>query len=75
MAQALTEPGEAIQRPLLGFRSESMAFVQTGRQLHHFLEAVENLHLIVHDPGYDHVKAVGAQIDGGNVVVDIGHWL
>ena len=67
-AQALTESLEAAQRALRGGVVEPAAVAEARGEAHHLAQPVEDDQLAVRVARDDHVKAVGAQIDGGEDV-------
>ncbi len=69
-AQPLAETFEAAQRAVGGRLIQPPAVAHAGREAHHFAQAVQDDELAVRIPRDDHVKAVGAEIDGGK---DVGN--
>ena len=66
--QPLTEALQAAQRPLGGRIVEPAAVAEARGEPHHLAQPVENDELAVRVARDHHVKAVGAQIDGGEDV-------
>ncbi|MNP15507.1 hypothetical protein D3C76_1078680 [compost metagenome] len=62
----LGEALEAIEASLHGFFAELALFVDAGGQLNLFPQPFENADLGVVGLGHDHVKTVGAKVDGGD---------
>ena len=69
-AQALTEALEASQCAFCRGIIQPPAVTQAGGKAHHFPEPVKDYELAVRMTRDDHVKAVGAQVDGGE---DVGY--
>ena len=57
---------EAIEPALHGFFVELALVVDAGGQLNFLAEPLEDADFTVLGLGHDHVKAVGAQVDGGD---------
>ena len=62
----LGETLEAIEPALHGFFIELALVVDPGGQLHFLAEPLKDADLAVLGLGHDHMKAVGAQVDGGD---------
>ena len=69
-AQPLTEALEAAQCALGRRVIQPPAVAQARGQPHHLSETIQNDELAVRITRHDHMKAVGAQIDGGE---HVGH--
>ena len=69
-AQPLPESLEAAQRTIGRGVVQPAAVAQARGQAHHFAQSVEDDELAVRIARDDHVKTVGAQIDGGE---HVGH--
>ena len=67
-AQSLAETFQAAQGTVRGGIVETTAVAQAGGQTHHLPQTIQNDQLAVRMPPDHHVKAVGAQIDGGEHV-------
>ena len=67
-AQSLSEALEAAQGALRGRIVETSALAETRGEAHHFPQPIQNDQLAVRMTRHDHVKAIGAQIDGGEHV-------
>ncbi len=67
-AQALAEALEAAQGAIRRCVIQASAIAQAGSQTHHFPQPVQDDELAVRMARHDHVKAVGAQVDGGKHV-------
>lgn len=57
---------EAVQASFHGFFAEHALFVDAGGQLNLLAEPLENADFGMVGLGHDHVKAVGAKVDGGD---------
>ncbi|MNI62502.1 hypothetical protein D3C73_1178280 [compost metagenome] len=57
---------QAFQAPDHGFFAEHACFVDAGGELNLFPEPLQNADFGMVSLGHDHVKTVGAQVDGGN---------
>jgi hypothetical protein len=64
-AQPLPEALQASQRTLRRRLVQPSAVAQPSRQAHHFAQPVQDDQLAVRITRNDHVKTVGAKIDGG----------
>ena len=64
-AQPLSEALQASQRPVRRCLIQPPAVAQARRQPHHFAQPVEDDQLAVRITRHDHVKTIGAKIDGG----------
>ncbi len=60
----LGKAAQAIQRPLLGVRVQSVIPVQPGPQLHFLGQPIQDLDLTMGLAGHYHVKAVRPQVNG-----------
>ena len=69
-AQPLSEALEAAQGAVGSRLVEAAAVAQAGGQAHHLAQPVQYDELAVRVARDDHVKAVGAEIDGGE---DVGN--
>ena len=67
-AQALSESFEASQCPLRGRLVQPAAVGEAPGQADHFAQSIEDDELAVRMTRNDHVKAVGAEVDGGKHV-------
>ncbi len=67
-AEPLPEAFEAAQSAFRRRVVQPSAVAQACGQTYHFPEAVQNDELAVRMTRHDHVKAVGAQVDGGKHV-------
>ncbi len=67
-AQPLAEALETAQCALRRGIVQPPAVAQARGQAHHFAQSIQNDELAVRMTRHDHVKAVGAQIDGGEHV-------
>ena len=69
-AQPLSESFQAAQCAIRRGVIQPAAVAQAGGQTHHLAQSIEDDELAVRITRDDHVKAVGAQIDGGE---HVGH--
>ena len=67
-AQPLPESFETAQCAVRGGVIQPAAVAQARGQAHHFAQSIEDDELAVRITRDDHVKAIGAQIDGGEHV-------
>ena len=68
LAQPFANAPETGQRTLLRARGEIVTFVQTRRKLHPLTQPIQHLQPPLHHARHNHVKTVGAEIDGGHHV-------
>jgi hypothetical protein len=66
--QSLPETLEAAQRTFRRCVVQAPAIAHACGQAHHFPQTVQNDQLAVRMTGHDHMKTIGAQIDGGEHV-------
>src|SRR5690606_33270087 len=62
----LTESLEAFDCSLYRGALQATLLIESGSQADHFSQAIDDDELPVRIPGNDHVKAIGAEIDGGD---------
>jgi len=62
----LSELPQALQRTRARFGAETVRGIETGGELDHLADAVDDHELIGMRPRDDQVEARGAEIDGGN---------
>ncbi|MNI74739.1 hypothetical protein D3C73_1308430 [compost metagenome] len=68
VADALAEPGQALQRALSRCCGESALAVQAVGHAHGFAQAVDHPQLAKRVTRDDHVETIGAKVDGGQQV-------
>ena len=72
VAQSLAETLETRERSVHGLTIESARLIETRRKPDHLAQAIDDRELAVRIARDDHVKTIGAQIDGGDDVGDFG---
>ncbi len=60
----LGKPAQALQRPLLGGLGQAVVLVQASAELNLLAHFFHRADLAVYEAGHDHVKTVGAHING-----------
>ena len=65
-AHALTESTETLERPRRRFGGQAFSLIEPGGKPHELLLAVDEHELTATHFGHDQVKAVGAQVSGGD---------
>ena len=79
VAQPLAEAFQAAERPGDGLAVQAAVVVETGSQPNHLAQTIDDDELPVTVAGNDHVKAIGAEVDGREDVGDLfggpGHAL
>jgi hypothetical protein len=76
MTQALAEQGEAVEGAFHRVRGEAFVGIEARGEAHHVAEAVDDDDLVIVRSRHHHVKAVGAEVDGGDGVREqtfLGH--
>jgi len=66
MTDSLSKPFQAGKRPVLSALIQNIVCIQSGCKSDHFPQAVNGLRCTLVQAANDHVKAVGAQVYGGN---------
>jgi len=68
VVQALTKAFEAGECAGAYLGGESLVTVESGAELYLLAQSVDDVQLLTLESGDDHVKTVGAEVDGGDVV-------
>jgi hypothetical protein len=67
MQQAFSETCEASQRAVLRFHAQVTIGIDAARELDHFLLTVDDFNAIVLYPRHQHMKTVGAEVNGREI--------
>ena len=67
-AHAFAEAAETVERPRRRLGGQAFTLVESGREPHELLPAIDEHELAAPHFGHDQVKAVGAQVGGGDHV-------